>query len=92
MYKDYMNKEVKKKLMSEFGKSANDTGSIELQVALLTDRISSLTLHFKSHQKDFGSKRGLFKLVSRRKKYLQYLEQKDINTYKNLIDRLGLRK
>jgi small subunit ribosomal protein S15 len=87
-----MNKETKKKLMSEYKKSANDTGSIELQVALLTNRILELTSHFKTHQKDFGSKRGLFKLVSRRKKYLQYLEQKDMDTYKNLIDRLGLRK
>jgi small subunit ribosomal protein S15 len=87
-----MNKELKKKLMSEYAQSASDTGSIELQVALLTGRIQNLTLHFKSNKSDFGSKRGLLKMVSRRKKYLQYLEQKDIDKYRNLIDRLGIRK
>lgn len=87
-----MNKETKKKLINEFRQSENDTGSIELQIALLTNRIETLTLHFKSHKKDFGSKRGLFKMVSRRKKYLQYLERQDINKYRNLIDRLGIRK
>lgn len=87
-----MNKEIKKKLIQDFKQSENDTGSIELQVALLTNRIENLTLHFKSHKKDFGSKRGLYKMVSRRKKYLQYLEQNDIDKYRNLIDRLGIRK
>lgn len=87
-----MNKEMKKKLMSEFAQSENDTGSIELQVALLTNRIQGLIVHFNNNKKDFGSKRGLFKMVSRRKKYLQYLEQKDIDKYKSLIDRLGIRK
>lgn len=87
-----MNKELKQKLISEFGQNEKDTGSIELQVALLTNRIENLTLHFKSHKKDFGSKRGLYKMVSRRKKYLQYLEQNDIDKYRNLIDRLGIRK
>ncbi len=78
--------------MSEFGQSENDTGSIELQVALLTNRIQGLIVHFNENKKDFGPKRGLFKMVSRRKKYLQYLEQKDIDKYKSLIDRLGIRK
>ena len=87
-----MNKELKAKLMSDFAQSANDTGSLEVQVAVLTNRIETLTTHFKSHKKDYGSKRGLFKMVSRRKKYLQYLEQKDIDKYRNLIARLGIRK
>jgi small subunit ribosomal protein S15 len=87
-----MNKELKKKVMNEFQQSGNDTGSIELQVALLTHRIAGLTMHFKDHKKDFNSKQGLFKMVSRRKKYLQYLEKNDIDKYRNLIDRLGIRK
>jgi small subunit ribosomal protein S15 len=87
-----MNKEIKKKLIQDFKQSENDTGSVELQIALLTNRIETLTLHFKNHKKDFGSKRGLYKMVSRRKKYLQYLEQNDIDKYRNLIDRLGIRK
>ncbi len=62
-----MNKEMKKKLMSEFAQSENDTGSIEVQVAFLTNRIQDLTVHFNNNKKDFGSKRGLFKMVSRRK-------------------------
>lgn len=87
-----MNKEVKKQLIQKFKQSEQDSGSIELQIALLTNRIETLTNHFKTHRKDFGSKQGLFKLVSRRKKYLQYLEKNDIEKYRNLIDRLEIRK
>ncbi len=87
-----MNKELKKQLIQKFKQSEKDTGSVELQIALLTSRIESLTNHFKTHRKDFGSKQGLFKLVSRRKKYLQYLEKNDIEKYRNLMDRLEIRK
>ena len=87
-----MNKEIKKKLISAFQQNEKDTGSIELQIALLTNRITTLTLHFQSHKKDFGSKRGLFVMVSRRKKYLEYLKKQDTAKYEDLIGRLGIRK
>ena len=87
-----MNKEFKKKLISAFQSNEKDTGSIELQVALLTHRIETLTTHFQSHKKDYGSKRGLFKMVSRRKKYLEYLKNHDTAKYEDLIGRLGIRK
>jgi len=70
----------------------SDTGSPEVQVALLTERINNLTNHFKSHKKDHHSRRGLLKLVGRRKNLLNYLQKVDIERYRNLIARLGLRK
>jgi len=73
-------------------RTARDTGSPEVQVALLTERINGLTEHFKSHVKDFHSRRGLLKMVSQRRKLLDYLKRKDADKYRGLIERLGLRK
>ena len=73
-------------------RSARDTGSPEVQVALLTERINGLTDHFKTHVKDFHSRRGLLKMVSQRRKLLDYLKRKDADKYRGLIERLNLRK
>jgi small subunit ribosomal protein S15 len=73
-------------------RSGKDTGSPEVQVALLTERINGLTEHFKTHAKDFHSRRGLLKLVSQRRKLLDYLKVSDADKYRSLIDKLGLRK
>jgi small subunit ribosomal protein S15 len=79
-------------LVEKFRTHTNDTGSPEVQVALLTERINSLTEHFKDHKKDHHSRRGLLMLVSRRKGLLEYLKGKDVERYKTLISSLGLRK
>jgi len=84
--------ERKAELMSEFGKTAGDTGSPEVQVAILTERINNLTGHFKTHQKDRHSRRGLLKMVSRRRSLLDYLKREDTERYTDVIQRLGLRK
>ena len=70
----------------------SDTGSPEVQIALLTERINGLTEHFKSHVKDFHSRRGLLKMVSQRRKLLDYLKRSDADKYRSVIERLGLRK
>lgn len=80
------------KIVSEFQQAANDTGSPEVQVALLTSRIAYLTEHFKSNKKDHHSRRGLLAMVSQRRKLLDYLKRKDAGRYQTLIARLGLRK
>ena len=82
----------KAKVVSEYQRAANDTGSPEVQVALLTSRINELTGHFKVHAKDHHSRRGLLKMVSRRRKLLDYLKGRKPESYKTLIERLGLRK
>ena len=82
----------KSKIMRDFQRSGADTGSPEVQVALLSARIASLTEHFKSHVKDHHSRRGLLRMVSRRRKLLDYLKRTDADRYKNVIERLGLRK
>ena len=82
----------KAKVVSEYQRAANDTGSPEVQVALLTSRINELTGHFKIHAKDHHSRRGLLKMVSRRRKLLDYLKGRNPQAYKSLIERLGLRK
>lgn len=82
----------KAQIVSEYATVANDTGSPEVQVALLTNRISELTEHFKVHAKDHHSRRGLLKLVSQRRKLLDYLKGKSVDRYRTLIGRLGLRK
>jgi len=82
----------KAQVVKEFQRSGSDTGSPEVQVALLTERINGLTDHFKTHLKDFHSRRGLLKLVSQRRKLLDYLKRSDADKYRSLIDRLGLRK
>ncbi|EPG67513.1 30S ribosomal protein S15 [Leptospira wolffii] len=84
--------ELKKQIISTFAKGKGDTGSTEVQVALLDARIKGLNEHFKSHNKDFHSKTGLLKLVSKRKKLLEYLKRQDLERYKKLIETLGLRK
>ena len=82
----------KKSLIEQYRVHDGDTGSPEVQIALLTERINSLTEHFKTHVKDFHSRRGLLKLVSQRRKLLDYLKVKDADKYRGLIERLGLRK
>ena len=84
--------ERKHEVIEQFKVHEKDTGSPEVQVAILTDRINRLTEHFKSHKKDFHSRRGLLKMVSRRKKLLEYMRDTDPNRYRTLIARLGLRK
>jgi len=79
-------------IIKEYQKDASDTGSADVQIALLTARIRHLTEHFKTHKKDHHSRRGLLKLVSQRKKLLSYIKRNDINSYANLISRLGIRK
>lgn len=82
----------KTKIIEEYKRHDGDTGSPEVQVALLTERINYLTEHFKTHKKDFHSRTGLLKLVGQRRKLLNYLKNKDIQRYRELIERLGLRK
>lgn len=82
----------KQKLISKFQRDHKDTGSTEVQIAILTKRIKSLTEHFKSHKKDNHSRRGLLGLVSRRRKLLQYLKREDYQKYLKLINELKLRK
>lgn len=83
---------TKKETVQKHARGANDTGSPEVQVALLTDRINHLTEHFKSHQKDHHGRRGLLKLVSKRRSLLEYLKRKDETRYAALISSLDLRK
>lgn len=81
----------KKEIIKESQRAANDTGSPEVQVSLITGRINYLTEHFKAHKKDFHSRRGLQALVNKRRKLLQYLKKTSYERYKSLIERLGLR-
>lgn len=87
-----MNPDEKSGIIEAFKKHENDTGSPEVQVALLTERIKYLTEHFKTHKKDFHSRTGLLKLVGKRRNLLSYLKKKDIERYREIITRLGLRK
>ena len=82
----------KKTIITKFGRKENDTGSPEVQIALLTERINHLTEHLRIHKKDFHSRRGLLKLVGQRKGLLNYIRDKDIVKYRELIGELGLRK
>jgi len=84
--------ERKQKLIKEHGRAKDDTGSPEVQVAILTERISNLTEHFKTHAKDNHSRRGLLMLVNQRRSLLDYLRRKDEQRYTDLIAKLGLRK
>jgi small subunit ribosomal protein S15 len=83
---------TKKQIMAEYATVEGDTGSPEVQVAMLSKRISDLTEHLKTHKHDHHSRRGLLLLVGRRRRLLQYLAAKDINRYRQLIERLGLRR
>ncbi len=82
----------KAQIVKDFQRAASDTGSPEVQVALLTARINGLTGHFKANVKDHHSRRGLLKMVSRRRRLLDYLKSRNLDAYRQLIDRLGLRK
>ena len=84
--------EKKAEIVAKYGKDAKDTGSPEVQVAILTARINELQDHFNQHPKDHHSRRGLFKMVGKRKALLEYLKSTDIEGYRNLIARLGIRK
>lgn len=84
--------ETKLQIVNDFKRGQGDTGSPEVQVALLTARINDLTGHFKEHVKDHHSRRGLLRMVSQRRKLLDYLKRKDIDRYRTVITRLGLRK
>ncbi|MEJ2042007.1 MAG: 30S ribosomal protein S15 [Reinekea sp.] len=84
--------EKKAEIVKEFGQSESDSGSTEVQVALLSANIDSLQSHFKDHAKDHHSRRGLIRMVNQRRKLLDYLKRKDVTRYANLIKRLGLRR
>ena len=85
-------KEVKEQIVGDYKTHVADTGSSQVQIALLTQRINELTQHFKVHKKDNHSRRGLLKMVSRRRKLLDYLKRRDINEYHTIIEKLGLRR
>ena len=87
-----LTKEVKQEIVQQHGASQTDTGSTKVQVALLTQRINDLTEHLRSHPKDHYSRRGLLKLVGKRRRFLDYLSRKDIEGYRALIKELGLRR
>jgi small subunit ribosomal protein S15 len=87
-----MTLKLKQEIVAKHAQHATDTGSPEVQVALLTDRINHLTDHFKTHAKDHHSRRGLLKMVSRRRRLLKYLTNLDFGRYKKLVAELGLRK
>ena len=82
----------KQNLIEQYRKHPSDTGSPEVQIALLTERINYLTEHFKAHKKDFHSRRGLLKLVGQRRKLLDYLKRTHIDRYREIIEKLGIRK
>jgi small subunit ribosomal protein S15 len=87
-----LTKDEKQKLIKEFAKSENDTGSAEVQIAILTKEINDLTEHLKTHIHDYHSRRGLLKKVGQRRNMLQYLAKKDIQSYREVVRKLGLRK
>lgn len=87
-----ISKEKKTELINEYGRKPGDTGSPEVQIAILTERIRELTEHLKVHQKDHHSRRGMLKLVGQRRGLLAYLKKTDLEGYRKLIERLGLRK
>jgi small subunit ribosomal protein S15 len=84
--------EQKQAIIDEYGKDSKDTGSVDVQVALLTARIADLTPHFQAHKKDHHSRQGLVRLVNQRRKLLDYLKSKNVEHYRELISRLGLRR
>ena len=86
------NNKVKKKIIVEYQRQSKDTGSSEVQIALLTNRISSLTEHFKKNKKDNHSREGMIKLISRRRRLIAYLKKKDFKKYEEIIKKLNLRK
>jgi small subunit ribosomal protein S15 len=87
-----LTREKKERLIREYRMHDNDTGSPEVQISLLTERISQLTEHLKLHRKDFSSRRGLLKLVGQRRRLLDYLKDTDLEGYRKIVEELGLRK
>lgn len=87
-----LTKEAKQEIITKHGRSESDTGSAQVQIALLTARVNELTEHLRSHPKDHYSRRGLLKLVGRRRRLLQYLQKRDLEGYRALIQELGLRR
>ncbi len=87
-----LTKEQKTAIMKEYAVKEGDTGSVEVQVAVLTAQINKLTEHLKAHKHDYHSTRGLMKMVGRRKRFMAYLKNEDVNRYRELVKRLGLRK
>ena len=87
-----LTKEEKQAIIQKFARSEHDSGSVEVQVAILTEQINRLTVHMKEHPKDFHSNRGLLKMVGKRKNFLNYLKDHDVNRYRELVKQLGLRK
>lgn len=87
-----LTKEKKSEIISKFGNNDKDTGSVEAQIAMLTQRINDLTQHLQTHKKDNHSQRGLLKLVGQRRRFLKYLMRKDINKYRTVIEQLGIRR
>ena len=85
-------KEIKENIVKEHARSAGDTGSAEVQVAILTERINQLTVHMREHKHDYHSERGLLKLVGQRRRHLAYLNRTDVQRYREIISKLGLRK
>jgi len=83
---------TKQEIIKKYGKSEIDTGSTEVQVALMSERINHLTEHLKDHKKDHHTRRGLLMLVGKRKRLLEYLQNQDINRYREIIDKLGIRR
>ncbi len=87
-----LTKEKKSKVIQDYKTDSNDTGSPEVQIAILTTRINELTEHLKEHPNDHSSRRGLLKMVGKRSSLLKYISNKDVNRYRSIISRLGLRK
>jgi small subunit ribosomal protein S15 len=85
-------KEVKSEIVKKFGKSDKDSGTTEVQIAILTERINQLTSHFESHKKDHASRRGLMQMVGKRRRLLDYLMKKEITRYRTIIKELNIRK
>ena len=87
-----ISKEMKSQIIEKYKRDEKDTGSPEVQIAILTERINELTEHLKVHKKDYHSRRGLLKMVGKRRNLLNYLAKKDINRYREIVNQLGLRK
>ena len=86
-----LTQEKKAQIVQEYGKAGTDTGSVGVQIALLTGRINELTEHLNVHKKDFSSQRGLRKMVGQRRRLLKYLQRQDLSAYRDLIEKLGIR-
>lgn len=87
-----LTKEEKLEIIGKHGRNESDTGSVQVQVAMLSKRINDLTEHLRTHKKDHYSRRGLLKLVGQRRRFLNYLQRKDVEAYRSLIEELGLRR